>query len=290
MGIVKYILCLFFFFTFGCVDIIPLTTIVSGDKIFVLCEVEAGKRIEADIYFAGDVDGKKIKRVTDQDLEALSLAEGDKDTGFEFEYDNKDSIFYIDSDKFEIKSGLTYRFLGVGKSTHGGEPNINMPHPITLDTFQVLKYEIDQDEKIIKTNLQTSLILPRSVNKSSYFYIILTSENNAIWSIDNFEYNAGSINKLSQRAGFLVDYSKVDGNEIRLNISISESLATSAVNVRLYNVTESFYRYNLYASNIITASSSFNIHPPIAGFNIQTDKAIGSFSALSGTSHSYKIR
>jgi len=278
------------FAPFGCVDITPLTTIVSGDKIFVLCEMEAGKRIEANIYYTGDLLGGEIKRVTNQDFMSFALAEGDKDAGYAFEYDSHDSIFYINTDKFEIKSGLTYRFLGIGASSIGGDPKIRIPIPIALDSFHVHKIELGDVDGKMKTNLETTMTIPSGVSKSSYFYIILTSENNAVWSVDKFPNHAMAYNKLSHSAGFLVDYSMISGNELKLNVSISEAVATSKVNVKLYNVTESFYRYHLYASNVLSSSTSHNANPSIAGFNIQTDKAVGSFSALSGTTQTYQIR
>lgn len=283
-------MCLFVFLPFGCVEITPLSPFVSDHKIFVICEIESGKRIEANIYYAGDVEGKEIKRVTNQDLVSFALAEGDKDSGYAFEYDSNDSIFFIDTNKFEIKSGLTYRFLGIGMAANGVDAQIIIPVPIVLDTFKVDKFEIGFDGEKTKTNLETTMTIPSGVKKSSYFYIILTSENNAAWSVDKFQNNVLAYNALSQRNGFLVDYSMVDGNEFKVNISISESGATSKVNVQLYNVTESFYRYNLYVSNITSASTSLNENPPIAGFNIQTDKALGSFSALSGTTKTYRIK
>ncbi len=290
MNILKYIFYLYIIVILGCVDITPLPSIDSEKTMFVLCEMEEGKMIIADIYYIGDVNGKKIRQVKGDDFESFSLAEGDKDWGYNFQYNIRDSIFYIDADKFEIKSGLTYRFIGVGQSTKGIEPKIQIPFPIFLDTFIINRKDISENQGSFKTTLNGSIFIPADVKRNSFFYIIPKVKQDTVWNVDQFYGKTLAFNKLSHKSGFLVDYSLMDNNEIRLQLSISEQDTASQITFDIFNVTESFYRYNLYASNVFSSGNSLNINPPIAGFNIQTNKAYGILSAKSGTSNTYIIR
>lgn len=291
MGILKYIFFFFALLLIGCVDITPLTSNTSSDKMFVLCEMEAGKKIIANIYYVGDVSGKKIRQVNNQDLLSFSLAEGDKDWGYSFEYHRRDSFFYIEPDKFEIKEGLSYRFLGIGQNVKGVDPKIQIPISITLDTFLINEHKVSYDGGMAQTELSGVLVLPKGISKSSFFYIVPRSENDLTWILSDFQNSNGQAShKLAHKDGFLIDYAMLNTNEIKMSLSIKENEATSKIAFDFYNVTESFYRYNVYASNVFSGGNTTTANPPIAGFNVQTDKAFGSFSALTKTSKTYIIK
>ena len=290
MQFLKYIFWLNIVVTLGCVDIAPLPSFNADEKMFVMCELDVGKRIVAKIYYTGDVNGKKIRHLNADDLEYFSLVEGDKDWGYPFEYDRVDSVFYIEADNFEIKSDLTYRFMGVGQSAKGGDPEIQIPLPISLDTFIINKLELSINQGKYKTDLNCSLEISEEINENSFFYIIPKSDDGGVWEVDHFYNNVSAFNRLSHKPGFLIDYSLAGSNNIKLQLSISELDTTSNITFEIYHVTESFYRYNLYTSNIVSGGNSLSINPPIAGFNIQTDKAIGTFSAKIGINKTYSIR
>ena len=291
MGILKYIYIFFALLLLGCVDITPLTSDSSSDKMFVLCEMEASKKIIANIYYAGDVTGKKIRQVDNQDLLSFSLAEGDKDWGYAFEYHRRDSLFYIEPDKFEIKEGLFYRFLGIGQNVKGVDPKIQIPISVTPDTFLINEHKVSYDGGMANTILTGVLVLPKGISKSSFFYIVPRSESDLTWILTDFQNSNGqAFHKLAHKEGFLIDYAMLNTNEIKMNLSIKENEATSKIAFDFYNVTESFYRYNVYASNVFSGGSTITANPPIAGFNVQTDKAFGSFSALTKTSKTYIIK
>ncbi len=291
MRILKYIFFFFALFLLGCVDITPLTSDTSSDKMFVLCEMEVGKRIIANIYYTGDVTGKKIRQVNNQDLLSFSLAEGDKDWGYAFEYQRRDSLFYIEPEKFEIIEGLSYRFLGIGQNVKGVDPKIQIPISVTLDTFLINDHVVNYDNGMAHSELSGVLILPKGISKSSFFYIVPKSENDLTWILTSiFNANGQAFHKLAHKEGFLIDYAMLNTNEIKIKLSIKENQATSKIAFDFYNVTESFYRYNVYASNVFSGGSTITANPPIAGFNVQTDKAFGSFSALKKTSKTYIIK
>lgn len=290
MNILKYIISLNIAVTLGCVDIAPLPTVDSSEKLFVVCEMEVGKRITADIYYIGDVNGKKIRQVQNSDFESFSLAEGDKDWGYPFEYHPEDSTFYIETDKFEIKSGLTYRFMGVGQNLKGSEPKIQIPAPIVFDTFIIKDLQISDTLGIYKSDLHGYLVIPEEVKENSFFYIIPKSEDGKIWDVDSFHDNVLAFSRLSHIPGFLVDYSLAGKNSLELSLSICELDTTSYISFDFFHVAESFYRYNLYVSNIISGGNALSINPPIAGFNIQTDRAYGTFSAKTGTNKTFRTR
>jgi hypothetical protein len=276
--------------SFGCVDVLPLPTGDTNAKLFVVCEVKVGEDIIADVTQNGNVTGKIPKPLDMPDTLNMSLSEGDYDFGISFDYDPSNKNFTIDSEKLKVKSGFTYKYRGIGTDVkRNSEPSVVIPSPVYIDTLIVQNFAVGAFETKYVTTVDCIIRLTKPEVTPSYLYIIPKTESQTDWKVVSFNKNIAAFKKTEHRSGFLVDYSLITDNEIHVTLSVKESGPTKKLAFELNSVTESFYRYNCFVSNITDSNHLVAENPAIAGFNIKTDKAFGTFSALFPTYRTFLL-
>ncbi len=275
----------------SCIDVIPIPSDLDTSKLFLVCEMKVGEKITADVQFSGDTNGRLPATILNGDSLRFSIAEGDNDWGVNFKYDSILKNYYINQSEFEIKPGVQYKLRGIGTGLNDRlEPNISVPNSISLDDFKIVSSSVTEKNGTFTTELRCIMKIQSPSLLPAYFWIIPRTETGTLWKLDKIEQNASAYKKLSHRNGFLVDYSRLNSNELFFCLSVSEKVKTSHVHVELNNVCNAFYRYNVYASNVNASNNTTTLNPAIAGFNIVTEKGYGSFSSLNGTEWAFKIR
>ncbi|MBK9736039.1 MAG: DUF4249 family protein [Saprospiraceae bacterium] len=285
---VRILLLTLICFSSGCVDVIPIPKDEGGSKLFVLCELKAGERITANVSISGDANGTLPKFLNNMDSLRFSLSEGESDENFSFTPDNEEKNYFIDPSQLRIKIAQKYKFKGVNEFSSGElEPQIIVPQTIVIDSFIINKKMTENEAGKVKTFLDCTIKIKSPESLPAYFYIIPTTENGTIWKVEEFRINQGAYKRMEHRDGFLVDYSRISNDQINLVLSVTETTPTKGGHIEFNNVTESFYRFNAYKTNVLISEG---VNPPIASFNIMTSRAYGTFSALAGTSMSFEVK
>jgi hypothetical protein len=273
----------------SCVDDLPIPSSPEERKLFVICEMKVGDSIIADVTYTGNTRGQQSEPITDGKSLQLSLAEGDKDFGVPFEFSDETKYYYILPEKLSLKQGVRYKFRGIGTNSNFVEPIITIPAPMVLENVQTeIIDSIFLDGKFT-TKVKCTVKLPITTNKESYFFITPTSEDGNKCKA-SFIKDYQAFKALSNKSGFLIDYKRITNNELEFFIEISELKKTRSINMEFGNVTESFYKFNHYFSNVVAGIGNETSNPAIAGFNITTDKSFGTFSANTSFKRNFVIR
>lgn len=274
----------------GCVDVLSVPETGETGKLFVVCELKIGQDIKAEITMAGDTKGGIPKPFPNLEQKTFGISEEGKDLNCNFSSPREEESYYsISAGSCQIKEGVNYNFTGIIDIDELMAPNITIPYKVALDSFII--------HKVIKTAVGDSTLTvvdctirikdPKSL--PAYFYINPTTDGGGKCSVV-FNDHMSAYVKLLHREGILVDYSRLENNELNLTISKKDKTPMSKLNIAFDNTTESFYRYNRFVSNISASQNPNTENPAIAGLNINTSQAIGTFSALNGNTWSFEIK
>ena len=284
-----YIFILFTVFS-SCVDTLPLSNVDGERKLFVVCEMKVGQKLIANVSFLGNTQGVNYEPVLQGDTFNLAISEGDSDFGVPFIFDKSSKgDFFISEGKINLKSGIKYKFRGIGNNSTTFEPIVTIPAIMDIETVFV-----ELTDKKIVNNLTISKIrcvvkLNEKYHPQTYFYILPTTENgNPIGA--NFEKDFQAYKSLSHRSGFLVDYERVTDSELVFYLETIGTDIPKMIHVEFGNVSPSFYQYNYFKSNATTGLNATSLDPAISGFNINTDLALGSFSAMTSFVNKYPVK
>ena len=257
----------------SCIDVLPIPSDIGEKKLFVVCEMQVGEHVKADVTYTGTANGVLPKDLEVPDTFNISLAEGDKDFGVPFRFDSKEEMFLIEKDLIPLKQGVRYKFRGIGNNPNTSEPSVVIPEPVLIDT-------------VILSEINTYSENSKFVTSMKCIVKISKTENNQIWTVTRFEKDQGGLKRLHHREGFMVDYARLTTDEIHLSLTLTSSSLPTRIKMDVSNVTSAFYQYNNYLSNIVSDPGQSAQIPAIAGFNINTEKAFGSFSAINTTQRS----
>ncbi len=265
----------------SCVDTIPLPDEAGERKLFVICEMTDGENIYADINFTGNTIGELFpSALIKPDTFNFAIAEGDKDFGVPFIFETNEKRFIIKKQSLPLSVGEKYKFRGIGANKNSSEPSVIIPEFLKFDTIIIerVSRNIIQNKFITEVDCRIKVKKPQTF--PAYFHIVPKTENKGDWTIKNLVKDQSAFKILKHRPGVLVDYSRLTNDEIVLTLEVSEENETKSVELDIFNTTLSYYQYNYYISNVTSDSYGRNNEiPAIAGLNIKTDKAYGTFSA-----------
>lgn len=253
--------------------------------------MKIGSDIHADISFTGNTVGLDPSSLSRPDTFSFSLTEGEKDFGIPFIFNNTSKKFEIKKETFPLTTGVSYKFRGLGINKNSSEPVIVAPEFLQLDTILIENVrQIIVQGKIV-TEVDCNIKIKSPINPNSYFHFIPLLDSSQFFKIKAFHSNHSAFKRLKHKPGFMVDYTRILDNEIKITLEATTEKEINFVNFELYNTTLSYYQYNYYISNITTDSYTQNSEiPAIAGFNIKSDKAFGTFSAISGITKTIRIK
>ncbi len=274
----------------SCIDVLPIPTDIGEKKLFVVCEMQVGEHIKAEVSYTGTANGVLPKDLEMPDTFNLSLAEGDKDFGVPFRFDSKEEMFLIEKDLIPLKQGVRYKFRGIGNNPNTSEPFVVIPEPVLIDTVILSEINTYTENSKFVTSMKCIVKISKNENKPAYLLLVPKTENNQIWTVTRFEKDQGGLKRLHHREGFMVDYARLTTDEIHLSLTLTASSYPTRIKMDVSNVTSAFYQYNNYLSNIVSDPGQSAQIPAIAGFNINTEKAFGSFSAINTTQRSFEIK
>jgi hypothetical protein len=121
------------------------------------------------------------------------------------------------------------------------------------------------------------------LNKAAATYIEAKKSFDKFQNVPStYQKNVDAYKALTHKSGFLVSGSRVQDGMLEIMIDESNQSNLKNLKVEISNVSPSFYDYNYFYSNAAENPGSL-LNPAIAAFNIKTDMAYGSFSALNTT-------
>jgi hypothetical protein len=238
--------------------------------------MKVGSDIIADVSFLGDLQGKPFQPVPKQDtlgLSNLSLVEGDIDFGVPFLYSNETKNFGILKNRVSLKEGVPYKLRGIGINELGNTPTLMIPSPVDIDSIVAIKSS--------GTLITLKIFISKYKLKNENYYIQVRDEmGKDVKTV--FQKNIDAYKALTHKSGFLVSGSRVQDGMLEIMIDESNQSNLKNLKVEISNVSSSFYDYNYFYSNAAENPGSL-LNPATAAFNIKTDMAYGSFSALNST-------
>lgn len=243
--------------------------------------------IFAEIHFTGNIYGLKPSALMRPDTFNFSISEGEKDFGIPFTYDNNIKKFVIKKDQLNLIPGERYKFRGAGTSK-GQEPIVTIPDAIKVDTILVKNVNKSVVNGKQVTQIECTMKFFKPKDNRIYFYVVPFNENKNEYEVELFNKDQSAFKRMKHIPGFLVDYSRLQDDEISAIIKVTDDKVSDIADFNVYNTTNSFYEFNAYMSNNFD-NPDFQ-SPPIAGFNIKTEKAFGTFSSKSLSSYRVKIK
>jgi hypothetical protein len=271
------------------VDDLPLPTNDVERKLFVVCEMKVGEDIIADIAYTGNTKGTKSEPVEDFENYTFAIAEGETDLAFDFIYNGREKNYFIPNKKLNLKQGERYKFRGIGSNGNFTDPVVTIPTSMNLSDVKTEIVALSQQDGKYFTKVKCNVELGLKYDDETYFFIIPTTGNGNKGKT-TFIKDFQAFKDLSHKNGFLVDYNRITNNEIEFFFEFQENIPSDTINIEFGNVSPSFYWFNHYYSNLVSGIEFETSNPAISGLNVKTDKAYGTFSAISSFTKQYKIR
>lgn len=273
----------------SCVDDLPVAVSNEDKKLFVICEMNVGDTVIADISYFGKIGGSISVPLVDFDDYTFAIAEGETDLAFSFSYNPRETNYFIENTRIKLKPGVRYKFRGIGSNNNFTDPTIAIPNALVLgDVKLTIVDSTELDGKYI-TKVKCNIKLGAKYGDETYFYIAPSAINSTSTNV-TFSKDFQAYKNLSHKAGFLVDYKRITDNELEFFVEVTEAVKTKSIEIEYGNVTPSFYHFNQYYSNLITGLDFETSHPAIAGLNVKTEVAYGTFSAKNSITQKYQIR
>lgn len=271
----------------SCVDTITFPMQEAEKKLFVVCELRLGENIIADVSYVGSL-AQEPTYLEQPDTFKFQLAIGEKDFSEQFDH-VEGSQFVIPKSDLALEQGEKYKFVGIGLNDKRALPSVTMPKLVSVDTVIIHGIKVDSNLSVYTSYLDCTIKLKPNADKQAYYYMEPRTKQGLACTIESFNMDKNPFKRMAHRDGFLIDYSRMNDDEISVTLKVSEPMKTDEIYFYLSNVTESFYRYNFYLSNVATDPGQSSGQPAIASFNVNTNKAFGSFSARATTRHIKKI-
>ncbi len=270
----------------SCVDDLPIPASNEEKKLFVICEMNVGDTVIADISYFGKIGGSPSVPLENFDDYTFAIAEGETDLAFNFSYNPRTVNYFIENTRLQLKSGVRYKFRGIGSNSNFTDPTIAIPNALVLgDAKLSIVDSTELDGKFI-TKVKCNIKVDTKYGEETYFYIAPIATNSKVFFSKDFQ----AYKQLNHKPGFLVDYNRITNDELEFFLEVTDAIKTKYIQIEYGNVTPSFYHFNQYYSNLITGLDFETSHPAIAGLNIKTEIAYGTFSAKNSIIQSYQIR
>ncbi len=261
----------------SCVDTLPVVPQSEDRKLFIVCEMKVGSKITANVSLAGNTKGLKNELVTLDTIKQMSLVEGEKDFGVNFIQEFGRDFNY--ANPIKLITGENYKFRGIGRNGNNLEPSLIIPQAANIDSVNAIRL----DSKIVNgkaiSKIKVTLYLSSSVANESYLYVDAKLPNGHTCNF-SFDKDFRAYKSLTHKKGFIVDYNRIADRKMEFIAEVTEFATSDLISIEISNTTKSFYDFNYYYSNAGESTDYIPDNQPIASFNILTDKAIGSFSAL----------
>ncbi len=262
--------------TLSCVDILPLSQLEDKQIIVAECELISSDSIIASIYYSGNTNGINPSPIDTSDGYLFSLGLANVDSGFQFTQNVQNPItLSIEKARLKIEAGKSYRFSGRNQFESLFSNVLRMPDSILLRSIEITNKMSSSSESMI---FDCDIILDGHLRQYEFLHIEVIGKGEEEIKYD-FNVNARYYKTLKHRGGFLVNNREIQANEIKFSIILPKDYPHKDVEIKLGNITDTYYYHNLYLSDNIS-SSQFNPQNPITyPLNIESPKAIGIFSA-----------
>jgi hypothetical protein len=288
----KFIIYILFFIIPGsCVDTSQIIDTNISEKLFVLCEIRSGTPVVADISFTGS--GSGVRPVTIDDLDKMNIGILRKDKGeyVPLTFDQEMNRFTIDSSLIDFYPGKEYELIlsrfGFGPEVRN---SISLPEAIKIQDIITNRYDtLKTDDQKIKTIVRSTISFERPVQLPAYFHLIARTPEGKEYKVEKFFGSVSAFTNMKKTEGFLVDYSRADGNTIVIEWSVTDVKAHEIIHLEFCNVKEQYYRFLLFTDGIRQWPEGNPENPGIIPLNINSTGIIGSFHALTPTHQIFKI-
>lgn len=260
----------------SCVDILPLNHLEDKQIIVAECELISSDSIIASIYYSGNTNGVNPSPIDTSDSYLFSLSLANVDSGFQFIQNVQNPMtLSIETTRLKIEAGKSYRFSGRNPSESLFSNVLRMPDSILLRSIEITNKMSSSSESMI---LDCEIILDGHLRQYEYLHIKVIGRGEEEIKYD-FSVNARYYKTLKHRDGFLINNKEMHANEIKFSIILPKDYPHKDIEIKMGNITDTYYYHNLFLSDNIS-SSQFNPQNPITyPLNIESPKAIGIFSA-----------
>lgn len=296
----------------SCRDVIVVEIEPTPDQVVVVSELTPDKTVELDLSVTADIfSGERAIRPQDA---TIFLSGTDLPAGATaFIFSSQTGRYQFRNRDFRPSPGESYSlsinipgtdFVDLFASTY-------IPIPVSVDRAMVSNKKVlpassDKEDIVFDIDFELS----RSLNNDTYLHIVprrvlseykvdadgiirvtFFAETENLQVLQILE-DRNSINELSHKEGVFVDYSKLDGNNVKLRLSTATLLDPSIdilqnIEVTVYTLSRELYDYhqNLH-KQLINNTSSFT-SPTSIYSNIEN--GIGVFGGKSSSSSIVKL-
>lgn len=267
----------------------PIVPTEVERKLFLVCELNVGNDVVANVMYAGNTSGLPNEPIL-KDTFLFFIAEGQKDKSYKLSYNPRDKNYGISKGDINLIPGESYKFRGVSLNANNSEPTIVIPSTVLIDgEMSAIKIDRKLVDGRYVTTIKCNVNIDNSVNEASYFYIepILPLTSNFVCK---FEKDFQAYKPLKHKKGFLVDYQRIKDRNLEFYLELNEELPSTLLDIQIANVTQSYYKYNYYYSNASENVGQTLDNQAIANFNVFTEKAFGTFSAINSRNYNISIK
>ncbi|MBK9257516.1 MAG: hypothetical protein IPM42_18805 [Saprospiraceae bacterium] len=268
-------------------------TDTSGeDKLFVVCELKTGSPVFADVSYTGNLNGKLPQPTQDDPDIQISLTSYVSNQTTHFEFDPLEKKYVLDDRDQKPQSGAKY-MLSVAKYSYGPDAKITvtMPNEVKSKNLEVLNYKSERlEDNTYKTSVECIISLIQPIAGNSYLILQAFTESGNSFTVNRVHENSNAFFILSHKPGFLIDYARLNSDQIHISYSVTENLPVDKLILETGNTTNQFYRYNIFASNVKTAGQSGTLNQSIAPFNLYSGDIWGSVSACNSHIGTYFLK
>jgi hypothetical protein len=209
-------------------------------------------------------------------------------------------IYYPDDDVFRIRNGFapspgnTYEIVAYlpDSDIDTIRARTYMPKPVSLENLKIIEvYKTDVTDNKAQYHIRASVTLSTPVRRPAYFQIIpyrkvstyrvsntgeimITNTNDVVsLNVDQIITSQNGVVELIHKEGVFVDYSRVGGNEIIIDLSTKDPLNLESeifkiLDFQLNTMSEELYLYHVNLSKQLINSRSDFSSPIISYSNI----------------------
>lgn len=221
-------------------------------------------------------------------------------------------VYYPDEDLYRIRNGFipspgnTYEITAhvPGSDLDTIVARTYMPMPVSLEEVSILSYEVIGEGSNVHYNMKVGIIIAEPTLKPAYFQIVpshkvstyrtdadgnvmvTTTNETAGLHVDRVIEGRNGVTKLTHKDGVFVDYSRIGGTQIVVDLSTitpinTESEIIEILNFQTNTMSEELYLYHFNLSKqLINSRSDFS--SPVSGYsNVQNGYGVlGAYSSI----------
>ncbi|MFZ1702977.1 MAG: hypothetical protein WAT79_01455 [Saprospiraceae bacterium] len=268
----------------GCVETLPFVQDENSEKkLFVECELEAGKDIIAYVSYASFINNNSTNLPSIDTSEIrLSLGEMDKDYVKHFSFNQSQEKYVLHQGEIPLQSGKSYILKGFLKHS---DTDINvvteLPNRFPYDSIVLRDSDFENlASGLIRTTSTIRIYFNRGKITENYFlHLAIMNKENDKEIYFQAASDANAFFRLNHKPGMVLELDRVTEKkyiELEMRFTGTDSLKEVLLLVR--NTTKSYYDYQKFKTNTpVIPSPSTN--PAIAAFNIATKEGYGTFSS-----------